>query len=187
MMKTGRHRIFHATLALALSIIFAGPSVAETREEELRKKEAQLEKKEAELERQRVELEAAKKQLRFEESEQRVTMRLEGDVLFDSGKATLRPEAEQALEKVVLVLAQFPRGVVVIEGYTDSSGKRAANLKLSAKRALAVEEFLKKRAELPGLHLSTCGWGAAKPLASNATEEGRQRNRRVEIVVEKSK
>ena len=174
-------------MVLALSIMFAGPSVAETREEELRKKEAQLEKKEAELERQRVELEAAKKQLHFEESEQRVTMRLEGDVIFDSGKATLRPEAQQALEKVVVVLAQFPRGVVVIEGYTDSSGKRAANFKLSEKRALAVEEFLKKRSELPGLHLSTCGWGAMKPLVSNATEEGRQRNRRVEIVVEKSK
>ena len=187
MMKTGRHRIFRAALVLTLSIMFVGPSVAETREEELRKKEAQLEKKEAELERQRVELEAAKKQLHFEESEQRVTMRLEGDVLFESGKATLRPEAQQALEKVAVVLAQFPRGVVVIEGYTDSIGKSAANFKLSAKRALAVEEFLKKRAELPGLHLSTCGWGATKPLAPNDTEEGRKRNRRVEIVVEKPK
>ena len=208
MMKIVTHRITRASLVLMLSILFAGPSVAETREEELRNKEAQLEKQAAELQRQRmelevakkaallektaaeldrqrVELEAAKKQLRFEENDQRATLRLEGDVLFDSGKAILRPEAQQALEKAVVILAQYPRGVVVIEGHTDSVGKRAANLKLSTNRARAVEAFLKKRTELPGLTWSATGWGDMKPLVPNGAEEGRQRNRRVDIVIEK--
>ncbi|MDB6175472.1 MAG: hypothetical protein JWL59_4783 [Chthoniobacteraceae bacterium] len=154
---------------------------------ELQKKELQLEKKEAELERQRLELEAAKKQLKLEETAQRVTMRLEGDALFDSGKAQLRPEAQSSLEKIAAVLVQFPSAAVLIEGHTDSKGKPAVNLELSEKRALAVQEFLKKRAELSGIHFTTRGLGETKPIASNDTEEGRQQNRRVEVVVEKAK
>ncbi len=181
----GARRLVRASLALALGILLAGGSSAQTPEEDLRKKEAELEKMAAELARKRTELEAAKKQLRFEEDDQRVMMRLEGDVLFDSGKSVLRPEAQQALEKVIVVLAQYPRGMVVIEGFTDSTGSRSVNFKLSASRAVAVQDFLKKRTDLPGLTWSTTGWGPMKPIAPNTTEEGRQKNRRVEIVVEK--
>jgi len=179
------HRLVRTSFVVVLSAVLAAPGLAQTREQELRKKEAQLEKKEADLERQRAELEAAKKQLRFEESAQRVTMHLEGDVLFDFDKAALRPEAQQALEKVAVVLAQFPSAAVLIEGHTDSLGKPAANLVLSEKRAIAVQELLKQRAELAGLHFTTRGFGETKPIVSNDTKEGRQRNRRVEIVVEK--
>lgn len=149
--------------------------------------EIQLEKKEADLERQRAELKEAKKQFKLEETAQRVTMRLEGDVLFDSGKAQLRPEAEKALEKVAVVLGQFPTAVVLIEGHTDSKGKPAVNLDLSEKRAVAVEGFLKKHTELSGIHFTTRGLGETKPIAPNDTDEGRQQNRRVEIVIEKAK
>ncbi len=76
---------------------------------------------------------------------------------------------------------------MLIEGHTDSKRKPAMNLELSEKRALTVQEFLKKRAELAGIHFTTRGWGETKPLVPNDTEEGRLRNRRVEIVVEKSK
>ncbi len=179
--------VFRVVLALVCGLLCAGSFAADPREEELRKKEMELEKAAAELKRQRAELEAAKKQVHFEETDKRVTMRLEGDVLFDSGKAALRPEAEQALEKVVTVLTQFKRGAVVIEGFTDSVGKRTSNFKLSTQRAVAVETFLRKRSELPGLDISTCGWGPMKPLATNDTEEGRRQNRRVEITVEKAK
>ena len=175
------------SFALALSAAMAATAPAQTKEKELQKKEIQLEKKEADLERQRAELEAAKKQLRFEETAQRVTMRLEGDVTFDFEKATLRPEAQSALEKVAVVLSQFPSAAVLIEGHTDSKGKPAVNLELAEKRAVAVQEFLKKRAELAGINFTTRGLGETKPVASNDTEEGRQQNRRVEIVVEKAK
>ncbi len=184
-----RKTLTRASFALALTTAMAVPASAQTpsKESELQKKEAQLEKKEAELERQRAELEAARKQLKLEETAQRVTMRLEGDVLFDSGKAQLRPEAEKAIEKVAVVLGQFPTAAVLIEGHTDSKGKPEVNLDLSEKRALAVEELLKKRAELAGIHFTTRGLGETKPIALNDTDEGRQQNRRVEIVVEKAK
>ena len=174
-------------LILALTVALSGQVSAQTKEKELQKKEIQLEKKAADLEQQRLELEAAKKQLRLEETAQRVTMRLEGDVAFDFQKATLRPEAQSALEKVAVVLAQFPTAAVLIEGHTDSKGKPAVNLDLSEKRAVAVQEYLKKRAELSGVTFTTRGLGETKPIAPNDTDEGRQQNRRVEIVIEKGK
>ena len=61
------------------------------------------------------------------------------------------------------------------------------NLALSKKRAVAVSEFLKKRAELAKINFTTRGFGETKPIASNDTDEGRLQNRRVEIVVEKRK
>ena len=185
-MNTPIRTLTRISFVFALSAAMAMTASAQTKEQDLRKKEIQLEKKEADLERQRAELEAAKKQLRVEESAQRVTMHLEGDVLFDFDKAILRPEAQQALEKVAVVLALFPSAAVLIEGHTDSKGKPAVNLELSEKRAIAVQEFLKKRAELAGIHFTTRGMGETKPIVANDTEEGRQRNRRVEIVVEKS-
>lgn len=177
-------------ISLVITLVFASAVTAPaqtTTAKELLMKEAQLEKKEADLERQRLELEAAKKQLRLEETAQRVTMRLEGDVLFDSGKSQLRPEAQSALEKLAIVLGQFPTAAVTIEGHTDSAGKPAGNLALSEKRALAVQEFLKKRAELAGIHFTTRGLGETRPIAANDTDAGRLQNRRVEVVIEKAK
>ena len=81
------------------------------------------------------------------------------------------------------MLAQFPSAKVEIDGYTDSKGGPAINLDLSEKRA----EFLKKRAELARINFATHGFGETKPIDSNDTDEGRQQNRRVEIVVEKEK
>lgn len=181
--------LLRTTLALACSSALAITASAQSsaKEKELQTKEIQLQKKEADLERQRLDLEAARKQLKVEENAQRVTMRLEGDALFDSGKAQLRPEAETALAKIGVVLAQFPSAGVLIEGHTDSKGKPAVNLELSEKRAVAVREYLKKRADLSGINFTTRGFGESKPISPNDTEEGRQQNRRVEIVVEKSK
>lgn len=174
-------------LPLVLIAASAATAPAQTREKDLEKKEALLEKKEADLERQRAELEAAKKQLRLNETAQRVTMRLEGDVLFDSEKSQLRPEAEKVIEKVAVVLSQFPGAAVLIEGHTDSQGKPSVNLDLSEKRAVAVRELLKARAELSGINFTTRGLGETQPIAPNDTAEGRQQNRRVELVVEKAK
>jgi outer membrane protein OmpA-like peptidoglycan-associated protein len=175
------------TSVFAAALLTTGVAQDTPKERELEQKELELQRKEDELNRQRQELEEARKQLRLEESAQSVTIRLEGDVLFDTGKARLRPEAQAALEKVAIVLAQFPGASVEINGHTDSRGGREMNLDLSEKRAVAVSEFLKKRAELAGLNFTTNGFGEGKPIASNDTPEGRQQNRRVEIVVEKPK
>jgi outer membrane protein OmpA-like peptidoglycan-associated protein len=175
------------TSVFAAALMTTGVAQDTPKERELEQKELELQRKEDELNRQRQELEEARKQLRLEESAQSVTIRLEGDVLFDTGKARLRPEAQAALEKVAIVLAQFPGASVEINGHTDSRGGREMNLDLSEKRAVAVSEFLKKRAELAGLNFTTNGFGEGKPIASNDTPEGRQQNRRVEIVVEKPK
>jgi outer membrane protein OmpA-like peptidoglycan-associated protein len=183
----------HSLKQICLSSIFAaallttGLAQDTPKERELEQKESELQRKEDELNRRRQELEEARKQLRLEESAQSVTIRLEGDVIFDTGNARLRPEAQAALEKVAIVLAQFPGASVEINGHTDSKGGEEMNLELSGKRAVAVAEFLKKRAELAGLNFTTNGFGEGKPIASNDTAEGRQQNRRVEIVVEKAK
>ncbi len=176
-------------LACVFSAALTAMALAQStsKEEELQRKEMELQKKEDVLDRQRRELEDARKQLRLEETAQSVTIRLEGDVLFDTGKAQLRPEAQSALERVAVVLAQFPGAKVEIAGHTDSKGGPAMNLDLSEKRAVAVSEFLKKRAELAGINFTAHGLGETKPIASNDTDEGRQQNRRVEIVVEKGK
>jgi outer membrane protein OmpA-like peptidoglycan-associated protein len=183
------HSLNKIVLAWVFTAAMTATGLAQdnSKEKELKLKEAELQRKEDDLERQRQELEEARKQLKLEETAQSVTIRLEGDVLFDSGKTQLRPEAQSALEKVAIVLAQFPGAKVEIDGHTDSKGAPAMNLDLSEKRAVAVSNFLKMRAELAGINFTTHGSGETKPIASNDTEEGRQQNRRVELVVEKAK
>lgn len=104
-----------------------------------------------------------------------------GDVLFDTGKADLKPGAARNLEKVAQFLQEYPERVVMIEGFTDSTGSDAFNLQLSEQRAAAV------RTALQGLgveadRIQTRGYGKEYPVASNSTTAGRQLNRRVEIV-----
>jgi outer membrane protein OmpA-like peptidoglycan-associated protein len=183
------HSLNQICLVYFFSAALAATALAQStsKEKELQQKETELQKKEDDLDRQRRELDDARKQLRLEETAQSVTIRLEGDVLFDTGKAQLRPEAQSALEKVAVVLAQFPGAKVEIDGHTDSKGGPAMNLALSEKRAVAVSEFLKKRTELARINFITHGFGETKPIASNDTDEGREQNRRVEIVVEKEK
>lgn len=155
------------------------------REKEIEAQERKIENVKRKLDEQKRELEDLRKELRVVETETELTMQLEGDVLFDSGKSALRPEARRALDKVAVVLAQFPNANVLIEGHTDSTGKRSVNLELSERRAFVVEEYLKKRAELAGIQFTTRGLGETDPIASNDTEEGRQQNRRVALTVTK--
>jgi outer membrane protein OmpA-like peptidoglycan-associated protein len=105
-----------------------------------------------------------------------------GDVLFETGKAALRPGALQNLYPLVTFLQKYPERRVVIEGYTDSVGSDAYNLDLSERRADAVRDFLLHNGVNPA-QLTTRGYGKASPVASNATAEGRQQNRRVELII----
>ncbi|WP_248281054.1 OmpA family protein [Azoarcus sp. TTM-91] len=99
---------------------------------------------------------------------------------FDSGKAVPRPPLTRMLDAVVAPLAAYPRVAIHVVGHTDSIGSEMYNLKLSISRAEAVTEYL--RSQGLGLErLSSDGKGEAEPIADNAREPGRARNRRVEI------
>jgi outer membrane protein OmpA-like peptidoglycan-associated protein len=104
------------------------------------------------------------------------------DVLFDTGSFTLKPGAREKLAKVSGILLAHPGLTMQIEGHTDSVGSDGFNVKLSEQRADSVKDFLGEQ----GVSLSSItaqGFGKAEPVATNDTAEGRQRNRRVEIVV----
>jgi outer membrane protein OmpA-like peptidoglycan-associated protein len=105
-----------------------------------------------------------------------------GDVLFDTGQATLKPGAQRTIGALVTFLNENPERNVLVEGFTDSVGGAEFNLGLSQRRADAVRTALVERG-IPGTRIRTRGYGQEYPVASNATAAGRQQNRRVEIVI----
>jgi len=106
-----------------------------------------------------------------------------GDVLFSTGKADLQPGAMNTIERLALFMAEYPEKTVLIEGYTDDVGNEIYNLGLSERRAVSVKNALLAAGVSP-LRVTTVGYGETRPIASNSTPEGRQRNRRVEIVIQ---
>lgn len=104
-----------------------------------------------------------------------------GDVLFDPGHAELKSSANRTVLKVVQFLQLNPRRVVRIEGYTDSTGDREDNLKLSRDRAQAVADVLTDLG-VDEKRIQVAGYGQEFPVDANASERGRAQNRRVEIV-----
>jgi outer membrane protein OmpA-like peptidoglycan-associated protein len=105
-----------------------------------------------------------------------------GDVLFDTGQATLKPGAATTIDRLAQFMRDYPERSVRIEGHTDAAGSDDANQGLSERRAQAVREALLQRG-LDAARIATLGYGEARPVASNETPGGRQQNRRVEIVV----
>lgn len=105
------------------------------------------------------------------------------DILFDFDKATLRREVEFNLVKIATILNQFAEMGIVIEGHTDSIGPEEYNLGLSQRRAQAVFDFLISQG-VDESRLSWEGYGETQPVADNDTDEGRQMNRRVDLVIQ---
>ena len=105
-----------------------------------------------------------------------------GDVLFDLDKYTLRPEAREKLAKLSGVVLGNPGLKLEVEGHTDSTGSDEHNQKLSENRAGAVRDYLVSQ-NVPADSITASGFGKTRPVAPNDTAEGRQKNRRVEIVV----
>ena len=104
------------------------------------------------------------------------------DVLFDTGKYTLRPMAREKLSKISGIILVYPDLRLAIEGNTDSVGGDAMNQELSEQRAGAVRDYLAKQ-NIPLTSMTSRGFGKTQPVASNDTMEGRQQNRRVEMIV----
>ena len=104
------------------------------------------------------------------------------DVLFDTGKYTLKPTTQVSLAKVSGILLAYPGLKVQVEGYTDSVGSDEYNQKLSENRASAVKDFLVSQGVSPN-NITSQGFGKSNPVADNSTAEGRAQNRRVNLVV----
>jgi outer membrane protein OmpA-like peptidoglycan-associated protein len=103
------------------------------------------------------------------------------DVLFDTGRATLRSGAQARLDQLAAVLRNYPERRVLVEGFTDSTGSDDANLALSQARAEAVRAALIGKG-VAAERIDARGNGESRPIASNSTTAGRQLNRRVEVV-----
>jgi outer membrane protein OmpA-like peptidoglycan-associated protein len=108
---------------------------------------------------------------------------LQGNVLFASGKSELLPGAQAQLAQVADALKEQEDKSILVEGHTDSRGSEAFNMELSRRRAEAVGSLLVSRG-LPAERVKTAGIGPARPIADNATAEGRANNRRVEVIIQ---
>jgi outer membrane protein OmpA-like peptidoglycan-associated protein len=104
------------------------------------------------------------------------------DVLFDSGQYTLRPLAREKLAKISGIVLAYPTLMLAVEGNTDSVGTEEFNQTLSENRANSVRTYLTKQGVPEGSTTAT-GFGKTRPIASNDTSDGRQQNRRVELIV----
>jgi outer membrane protein OmpA-like peptidoglycan-associated protein len=140
-----------------------------------------------------VELERVLKDLNADVTQQEIKVNLSADLLFDFDKADIKPAAEPQLSKVATILKSYPDAHVTIDGHTDGKGSDAYNQRLSERRAAAVAQWVVARAGTPAANVQTRGFGRSKPVAPNTKPdgsddpEGRAKNRRVEIVVTRTK
>jgi outer membrane protein OmpA-like peptidoglycan-associated protein len=111
-----------------------------------------------------------------------VILRLVG-LIFDSGASQIKPNNFDLLAKVEKAIDVFPRSELIIEGHTDSHGGDEFNQKLSQERAESVQQYMINAMRIPTYRLIATGYGETRPVASNETEAGRARNRRIDIVI----
>lgn len=183
---------------------------AKAKEAELSRLEAERQRKEAEMqaqaalaaksdaEKQRLAAEQAKaeaekllaqnqalmqqlKELQGRQTERGLVLTL-GDVLFETAKADLLPSAADNLSKIAAFLRENPKRNVLVEGHTDDRGGDSYNMQLSESRANSVRSALLMQG-IDANRILARGYGESRPIESNATETGRQKNRRVEITI----
>jgi len=105
------------------------------------------------------------------------------DILFDVNKASLTPDLKTSLAKISGILTVYGESTVIVEGHTDNTGSVELNQKLSEQRAGNVQQFLIEQG-IAAERLRSEGFGFSKPIADNSTPEGRQKNRRVDLVIQ---
>ena len=127
------------------------------------------------------------KEIDIEFTAQYVQLTLNGAILLDSGKVDIKEEALPLMNQLGIILQRFGQGVIEIEGHTDnvpmSGSKYSNNDELSSGRALSVFYYLEQNTTLDAGLIKHSGRGEYQPIADNSTEEGRARNRRVEIKI----
>jgi len=116
-------------------------------------------------------------------SDQVVLVTMTSQTAFDTNSADIKPAFHSTLEKLSDVVVRYGKTTLTVVGHTDNTGSNSYNQKLSERRALSVARYLESQ-RVNGMRLATAGRGEVDPVANNATEAGRQANRRVEIYVE---
>jgi outer membrane protein OmpA-like peptidoglycan-associated protein len=115
-------------------------------------------------------------------TEQGIVTQLKSDILFESGKADLKPKAIESISQLGDILKKYPENVITVKGHTDDQGSDDTNKVLSEKRAENVKSQLAK-VGVPVATISIVGLGESTPLADNKTADGRSKNRRVEVEI----
>jgi len=206
--KQAAERQRNADLAKDQAQQQAAQSALQAQQSQLAAQEAQLAKEKADADRARAEAEAAAARARAAEASKsaddanaiREKLRVQlnsvlatsesarglivnmSDVLFDTGKYTLKPDTKISLAKVAGILQAYPGLKLQVEGYTDSVGGDDYNQKLSENRAGSVKDFLVSQGVSID-NITAAGYGKTHPVADNATSQGRAQNRRVNLVV----
>jgi outer membrane protein OmpA-like peptidoglycan-associated protein len=139
--------------------------------------QAQTQQAQADADATRVQLEA----LQAKQTDRGMVVSLGSNVLFDTGQSTLKAGADEQLGRLAQFMQTRPELAVRIEGFTDSIGSDTYNDELSQRRAEAVARAIESRG-VAGSRIVAVGRGKSLPVASNDTAEGRQQNRRVDIV-----
>jgi outer membrane protein OmpA-like peptidoglycan-associated protein len=128
-------------------------------------------------------LQEAVKKLNATADKEGIRILLPDKILFESGKSDLKPESADALNAFLEIFSVYPEARVRIEGHTDNIGNAEVNLKLSIQRAESVMNAFKFKKIPQSLKFETKGSGSTKPISDNSTEEGRAKNRRVDILI----
>jgi outer membrane protein OmpA-like peptidoglycan-associated protein len=127
--------------------------------------------------------------LKAQETSAGIRINLPENILFDFDKSDIRPGAKPTLQKLSVLLKNYAKAPVTINGHTDSKGSDAYNQVLSQKRAEAVKNYLVQNFSISGSQMTPKGWGESQPIAPNSKSngadnpEGRQKNRRVEVII----
>jgi outer membrane protein OmpA-like peptidoglycan-associated protein len=120
------------------------------------------------------------------EDKDEIRIRFGAEVLFDTGQHVLKPLAETSLKQLAAFLHNYPGFPIIVEGHTDSVGTAQSNVTLSQRRAQSVRDWLVNQGKLAAGCIETKGLGLTEPIADNGTADGRQKNRRVEVKIQKS-
>jgi len=138
----------------------------------------------------KLESEIERGEVTISELQGRLTVNMVERILFDSGKAEIKPQGLEVLRRVGNILNESQDKVVQVEGHTDNVGissrlkeKFPSNWELSTARAANVVHFLQDQVGIPGERLAVTGYGPYRPIAENDTPEGREQNRRIQIVL----
>jgi len=113
---------------------------------------------------------------------QAIRLIMPNDITFPVNGSDVKSSSYRTLDNVATVLKKYNKNIIAVNGYTDSTGTVAYNDKLSEKRAISVSNYLTSQGVLPG-RMTVHGYGPRDPIASNKTIQGREQNRRVEIVI----
>lgn len=138
----------------------------------------------------RMESEIRRGEITISELQGKLTLNLVDRILFDTGRAEIKPAGLEVLKRVGEILRKEPEREILIEGHTDNVPISAklrptfpTNWELSAARAISVVHYLQAKAGIPGERLSACAFGPYRPLVSNDTPKGRAQNRRIQIIL----